>query len=216
MTVKTAADSTYERLKQEILNGEFLPSQRLVEAKLAEHLGASRHNVRVALDRLSTDGLVVIEPNRGATVSNLSLEAALDILEAREALEAQAARLAAPRISDEALRDLKAHLDTMRAALSEGRFDEYSATNKLFHSCVHRAALNRTIPEVINTLRLRMTRLQVRTVLVPGRGEKSYAEHQAIYEALASHDPDRAEMAARKHMSSLRETIAGAWSLVKT
>src|SRR5690606_20313746 len=62
---RSSADEAYERLKRGILDGEYLPSQRLVESKLADALGVSRHNVRVALDRLHSDGLVVLEPNRG-------------------------------------------------------------------------------------------------------------------------------------------------------
>lgn len=96
---KSASDIAYDRIRAKIIEGEYRPSQRLVEANLAASSGVSRHNVRVALDRLHAVGLVRIEPNGGATVAALTLEDALDTLVAREALEAEVAHMAAPHMS---------------------------------------------------------------------------------------------------------------------
>jgi len=209
------AQAAYEAIRQRIVAGEYYPSQRLVEAQLAQSLGLSRHNVRTALDRLHLDGLVRIEPNRGATVATLSLEDALDILRAREALEAEAAALAARHVTDEQLARLAAHVETMRRALAEHLWDEYSATNVAFHQSVYEASGSRTIPDLIRTLRLRLARLQLRTILIPGRSDMSLAEHVAIFEALRARDPEAAASAARRHVANLRDAIEKAWSLVK-
>lgn len=215
MTTKSAADEAYEGIKQRILDGEYYPSQRLVEANLASTLGVSRHNVRLALDRLSSDGLVRLEPNRGATVATLTLEEALDILVARESLEANVARLAAQHITASQLEQLREHVSTMRAALAEHAYDRYSETNKAFHAVIYEASGNRTIPELIGFLRLRLTRLQLRTILIPGRDKESLDEHAAILEALEARDSDLADDAIRSHMRNLRAAIDRAWSLVR-
>jgi len=209
------AQAAYEAIRQRIVDGEYYPSQRLVEAQLAQSLGFSRHNVRTALDRLHTDGLVRIAPNRGATVATLSLEEALDILRAREALEAEAARMAAQRISDEQIAELGDYVETMRQALASSKWDEYSTTNVMFHQKVYEASGSRTIPDLIKTLRLRLARLQLRTILIPGRSEGSLAEHVAIYEALRARDADAAAAAARGHVASLSRAVESAWSLVR-
>jgi len=209
------AQAAYEAIRQRIVDGEYYPSQRLVEAQLAQSLGFSRHNVRTALDRLHTDGLVRIAPNRGATVATLTLEEALDILRAREALEAEAARMAAQRITDEQLAELAEHVATMTKALAASEWDRYSATNVLFHEKVYQASGSRTIPDLIKTLRLRLARLQLRTILIPGRSEGSLSEHVAIYEALRARDPAAAAEAARGHVSSLSRAVENAWSLVR-
>lgn len=209
------AQAAYEAIRQRIVDGEYYPSQRLVEAQLAQALGLSRHNVRTALDRLHNDGLVRLEPNRGATVATLSLEEALDVLLAREALEAEAARMAALRVTDEQVAELEELVARMRAALAASAWDEYSATNVLFHQKVYEASGSRTIPDLIKTLRLRLARLQLRTILIPGRSERSLAEHVAIFEALRSRDAEAAAAAARAHVSHLREAVEKAWSLVR-
>lgn len=215
MTTKSAADEAYEGIKRRILDGEYYPSQRLVEANVASTLGVSRHNVRLALDRLNSDGLVRLEPNRGATVATLTLDEALDILVARESLEASVARLAAAHITDEQLDQLRGHVDTMRAALAEHAYDRYSETNKAFHAVIYQASENRTIPELIGFLRLRLTRLQLRTILIPGRDKESLDEHATILSALDARDPEAADEAIRRHMRNLRNAIERAWSLVK-
>lgn len=205
----------YEQIKQKILNGEYAPLQRLVETNLAQDLGVGRHKVRAALDRLHLDGLVQIEPNRGATVKSLELAEVLDILIAREALEAGVAYLAAARIETNQIQQLEECLEIMREALREGEYDRYSATNKRFHQLIYEASGNKTLPELITSLQQRLIRLQLRAILIPGRTEKSLAEHEAIFQALQAQDAAAAERAARAHLSSLRTAIHNAWQLIR-
>lgn len=212
---KRQSDVAYEQIKQKIMDGEFHPSQRLIEAQLTEALDVGRHNVRAALERLQHDGLVKIEPNRGATVVSFTLEEALDTLEARKVLEAAAARLAAERATDEQIGELATHLEALQEALAKSDFDTYSQTNKLFHGTIYRAAGNQTIPWLIELLRSRIARLQLRTVLIPGRSSDSLREHTNIYLAIRQRDSDAAEAAINEHMDNLQNTIKGAWALVR-
>lgn len=214
--IKSQSDLAYEQIKQKIMNGEFHPSQRLVEAHLTESLDVGRHNVRVALERLQSDGLVKIEPNRGATVASISLEEALDTLAARKVLEVAAARMAAVNATGEHLDALERLVGTLREALEVGDFDTYSQTNKLLHATIYEAAGNQSIPWLIDLLRSKLARLQLRTVLIPGRSENSLEEHTNIYLALRERDPDAAEFAISIHMDNLQSTIRNAWSLVKS
>ena len=205
----------YEQIKQKILDGEYAPSQHLVETSLAQELSVGRHKVRAALDRLQADGLVEIEPNRGATVKSLELAEVLDILIAREALEAGVAHLAAERVEANQIQRLEEYLDTMREALDKGEYDLYSATNRRFHQVIYEAAGNETLPQLIIMLRQRLARLHLRAILIPGRSELSLAEHEAILQGLKAHDAPAAERAARAHLSSLRMAIRNAWQLIR-
>ena len=205
----------YHQIKQRILDGVYAPSQRLIESSLAEELGVGRHKVRAALDRLHADGLVQIEPNRGATVKSLELPEVLDILIAREALEAGVASLASERIEAGQIQQLQECLDTMQAALSEGEYDRYSATNRHFHQVIYQASGNETLPQLITSLRQRLVRLQIRAILIPGRTQNSLAEHEAIFQALQAKNPASAERAARAHMRGLRDAIQKAWQLIR-
>jgi len=212
---KSVNDSAYKQIKQKILDGVYAPAQRLIETNLSQELGVSRHKVRAALDRLHLNGLVHIEPNRGATVMSLDLPEVLDILMAREVLEAGVTYLAAGQIKASETDRLEDCLDTMRAALNAGKYEQYSATNKLFHQIIYEASGNETMPQLINMLRQRLARLQFRIILIPGRTEKSIGEHEAILQALQTQNTSAAEQAARDHMRSLRKAIEKAWQLVR-
>ena len=91
------AEMAYQQLKRDILEGVYVPRQRLVETDIAAQLTISRATLRVVLTRLQHDGLVDIQPNRGAEVRALSMTEAAEILQAREVLEGLAASLAAEK-----------------------------------------------------------------------------------------------------------------------
>lgn len=213
---KSRVDEVYEKIRQGILDGSYLPSQHLVETHLAETYGVGRHIVRLALERLSAEGLVTIGPNRGAMVAQLTLEDALDILLVREVLEGAAARLAAERVTAQDLKVLEGCLATMREAIDKGELDRYSQTNAQFHAAIYNASGSKKIPKLLNLLGARMVRSQFRSMLIPGRAEASYGEHRAIFEALQARDPERAEQAMRRHIATLRETIRTSWDLVRS
>ncbi|BAS28195.1 GntR family transcriptional regulator [Limnochorda pilosa] len=213
---RNRVEYVYNQIRQGILDGEYSPSQHLVETHLAETYDVGRHIVRLALERLSAEGLVTIGPNRGAIVSQLTLEDVVDILLAREVLEGAAARLAAERISQETLDDLNDLLDVMREAIDKREFDRYSQTNVRFHGRIYEASGSKKIPELIRVLRARVVRSQFRTILVPGRAEKSLEEHRAIVEAFRTGDGSVAEEAMRAHIAALRETITESWELVRS
>lgn len=208
-------DRVYQQIKQKIIDGDYVPAQRLVETTLARELNVGRYKIRAVLERLQADGLVQIEPNRGATVTTLELDEVLDILVAREALEAGVAYLAAQRIDQDQIQRLSECLDIMRDALASGKYEQYSATNKLFHQTVYEASGNQTMPALIQALRQRLARLQLRAILIPGRREHSLGEHEAILQALQAGDAVAAERAARAHMRSLTSAIADAWQLIR-
>ncbi len=101
------AETAYQQLKQDILDGVYTPRQRLVETDIATRLNVSRATLRVVLTRLQHEGLVEMQPNRGAQVRALSVEEAAEIFQAREALEGLATALAADRATAEQLQTLR-------------------------------------------------------------------------------------------------------------
>lgn len=203
------ATNVYNEIKKRILEeGYYRPSQRLIEAQLAEDYKVGRHIIRLALTRLDAEGLVTMEPNRGATVATVSLEEATDILRAREVLEGAAARLAVEGITEEQLEELRSIRTEMTTALADNQLDRYSQANVRFHDIIYDACSSKKIPEIIASLRARVVRLQFRTILLPGRGPRSLAEHTAVLEALERRDGDAAERAMREHIRSLRESLA--------
>lgn len=90
-------DSLADALRREILDGSRPAGTRLVEAELCAHYGVARHSLRAALRALAAEGLIRLEPNRGASVARLSVTDIVSLYELRAALETEAARLALER-----------------------------------------------------------------------------------------------------------------------
>ena len=91
----------YEELKRQILVGEIAPGTRMMEVELAEEMGVSRTPIREAIRKLEKEGLVTIEPRRGAYASEISVKDMVDVLEVRQDLEGMAAALAAEKVTEE-------------------------------------------------------------------------------------------------------------------
>jgi DNA-binding GntR family transcriptional regulator len=197
----------YRQLREGITSGHFHPNERLVEADLCRLLGAGRTAVRAALVRLNHEGLVTREPNRGARVRLVAEKEALEIEEVRAALERMLARRAAERASAGDLEDLEKILVEMRRRLAAGDAVGYSELNPPFHRRIWSAAENQTAARLVETLKSQSLRYQFQTMLRPGRPERSLREHETIFEALRSSDPDSAEAAMRDHLEEVLETL---------
>ncbi len=206
----TLVEQTYRTLRQQLVDGVYRPSQRLVETDLAQALGVSRISVRSALQRLHQEGLVTIEPHRGAKVTDISLEEALQVMEVREGLEGWAAALAATRIDDEGIAELERLIDEMGRLLNDGKPLEYSERNALFHQRILQATGNTRLQQTLASLQTSIVRYRFRTVLVPGRSKISLMEHTAILDALKAHDSERAAVAMRRHIEGVLRTMAEA------
>lgn len=201
-------DHTYREIRQRIVNGVYLPAERLIEESMAQSLGVSRISVRSAFQRLHQDGLITLEPRRGARVTVISLEEALEIIELREGLEGWAARLAARRISEEAIQSLEQLIAEMMRVVREGTLLQYADLNSMFHQRIAEAAGNRRLRQMMDGLKVPIVTYQFRIIFLSGRKERSIQEHTEIVAALRSRCEERAESVMRSHISVVRRTIA--------
>jgi len=191
------------------VTGRFQPSERLVEADVARELGVGRSAVRTALARLEHEGLVEHERHRGARVRLVGAREAVEILETRAVLEGLAARHAAVNATPEDVEDLSAILEDMRRRLDAGDLLGASDQNAVLHGRILDISGHATAARVIATLKSQMVRFQYRTILLPGRSERSFGEHRALIDAIAAGDPDAAERAMRTHLSHVAEALRG-------
>lgn len=204
------------RLREAITSGRFMPNERLVEADLVKLLNANRANVRMALAMLDQEGLVVRERNRGARVRLLTDEEAIEIAEARRAIEAMVARQAAERAGDKDRAALRGLVAEMKAAVAANDLIAYSRLNARLHREIQRIAANSTATRLLQTLRSQIVRLQYRVSLFPGRPAESLVEHADIVTAICAGDGDGAEAAMRTHLdhviANIRLAVAAARS----
>lgn len=200
----------YLKLREAIVSGRLQPNQRLVEVELGEELGVGRSAIRTALARLDQEGLVEHERNRGARVRLVEEEEAVEILEARGALEGLAARHAAINRDEEDVAALREILGEMRELLADGDLLAASDRNALLHRRIVAASGHATAARLIAGLSSQLVRFQYRTIMLPGRRDRSFAEHEAIVEAIVAGDAEAAEAAMRRHLSHVAEALRGA------
>jgi DNA-binding GntR family transcriptional regulator len=204
--LQTAADAR-ETLRAAILDGEFLPGERLVEAALCQRLGVSRFIVRAALQELVAEGLVEIRRNKGAHVRKISLEEAIEITEVRMVVEGLVAAKAAERIDEEQASELDEIGLLMRRAVRAGEFRRYSELNQRLHGLIRTIAGHRTADTIIQTMRGQLVRRQFALSLLPGRPAVSLPQHERIIEAIRARNPVEAEAAMRAHIVSIIEAL---------
>ncbi|MCV2394400.1 GntR family transcriptional regulator [Actinotalea sp. M2MS4P-6] len=187
-------------LHDALLRGEYAPGQRLVEADLCDRFGASRAAVRESLRLLAGDGLVVLEPHRGARVRRITLDEAIEIAEVRVAVEVLLARRAAEHITPQTATELRDIATGIRGAI-EG-FDPvaHSALNERLHLRIAEIADHETAAAVVRKLRTQLVSFQVRLSTLSGRAQTTLAEHEQITAAIADGDPDAAVAAMRRHL----------------
>lgn len=194
-------------LRAAILRGEYGPRQRLVEAELAERFATTRFLLRTALHRLATEGLVELQPHRGARVREISAQEAIEITEIRRAVESLVAARAAERITDEEIAELRTLGTAMTEAVRRADMLRYSELNAQMHAHLRTIARHPTANRIIEQLNGQMVRHQFRLSLVPGRPSVSLPEHLAIIETVCARDPDAAEHAMRAHLTNVLQAL---------
>ena len=197
----------YEQLKRQILTGRIAPGTRMMEVELAEEMGVSRTPVREATRKLEKDGLVVIEPRRGAYVSDISVKDMVDTLVVRESLEGLAAALASQRITREKLDRLDAMTTEYSDAIAAGDMEKIIHEDEGFHRTIVEMSGNKTLNslfEIIQELALRFRYLYYDDFT---RYENMPTEHMNIVEAIRGGDPENARDVSDKHVKKLKDFV---------
>jgi DNA-binding GntR family transcriptional regulator len=189
------------------MEGVYTPRQRLIETDMAPILGVSRATLRAALLRLQHEGFVEIQPNRGAQVRAFSVEEAMRILQVREVLEGLAAGLAAEKATAAQLAELHDIVVEMENTLAADDLLGHLPLVSRFHQRVIALAENEFIDQFLSMLRAPLIRHQFRVILVPGRKDKSLAEHREILSSLTGRDATGAERTMRRHIAALRNSL---------
>lgn len=195
------SDVIAEALEGMILDGTFADSQRLDEVQLAEQFNVSRTPLREAFQRLALSGLVEQLPRRGVFVRQPGPVELVEMFEVMAELEAVCARLAATRITDDALGDLRQANENCQRAINAQDSDGYYRENERFHAILYHESGNSFLEDECKRLHRRLTpfrRLQLR---LRGRLKQSMSEHEAIVASLEIGDPDAAADVVRSHVA---------------
>jgi DNA-binding GntR family transcriptional regulator len=212
--LRNQTNQVHQELRQRIIDGVCRPSESLTELTLATEFGVSRNTIRKALLKLESENLVIIEENKSARVRRFSIKEAIQYLEVRELLEGFVIRQSLPFIGPAQLKEMRVALAEMRKSLDARELLQYSQHNWHFHDVVYRVCPNRPAVEIIMTIKNLMKQCNIRTVLIPGRGEDSLSEHSKILGTLEKGDADEAERWMRRHLSGLRTVLQKNYELL--
>ena len=195
-----------------ILDGELAPVERLNERVLCDRLGISRTPLREALRMLAAEGLVRVEPNRGAVVAPLNRTDIESTFEVLAALEGLAGELAAARISDSELAEIKALHFEMRAHHARGDRAAYFAANQSIHTRIAHAGGNDVLGETFEKLNARVKRVRYAANLSRQRWDKAIDEHERMIAALEARDGAALRAILESHLAGKRESVLAAFA----
>jgi DNA-binding GntR family transcriptional regulator len=212
----TLPASVAERLRELIIEGELAAGTRLNERALCERLGVSRTPLREAFRLLSAEGLVQIQPNRGAQVVELSEKDIRESFEVMSALEALSGELACRRISDEEVAEVRALTYEMLACHARRDLPAYYRLNRAIHERINQAADNRLLAQVYATLNLRIQNLRFRLNFDHDQWDTAAREHAEMVDALSARDSARMATIMRRHLKHKGEAVLEALNLSPT
>ena len=204
---KPLREMVYEELKMQILKGSIIPGTRMMEVELAEEMGVSRTPIREAIRKLEKEGLVTIEPRRGAYASMISTEDMVEILEVRQDLEGLAAFFAADRMTEEQMEELKYVSGCYDDAVKRGNMEEMIKHDTRFHHIIVESCRNKILVQMIEQLQELVLRFRYIYYDNFRRAENMPEEHAAIVAAIAEGDADKARAAADIHIERLKELV---------
>nr|WP_260986375.1 GntR family transcriptional regulator [Bordetella genomosp. 13] len=188
------------QLRERIIQGEFRPGARLNERALCELLGVSRTPLREAFRVLAAEGLVQIEPNRGARVAVLSEHAIREAFEVIGGLEAMSCRLACARASDAEIAEIRALTYEMMASHARQDLPAYYGLNRLIHQRIGQAAHNALLLQLYEAQNLRVQNLRFVSNEDRAKWDHAMREHIDMADALAARDGDRLAAIMREHL----------------
>jgi DNA-binding GntR family transcriptional regulator len=204
-------ERTYQSLRAALLDGEYLPGSRIYEGAVAQALGVSRNPVREAIRRLQQDGLLEVRPHYGIYVATIPPDEIEDIYRIRAALEATAAALAAERMTDAEIEELR--VIVLEQELAAGRpaakphEPVAAAQADRFHRAVHLGAKSPRLLALLEQIYAQVTHFRNLTLQVPGRAAVSAAGHAAIFERVQQRDVDGADREMRLHIDDARQVL---------
>ncbi len=195
-----------EAITTAIVERRLMPGTKLAEQQIADIFKVSRTLVRQALNQLSRDRLVTLEPARGAFVAQPSVDEARQVFEVRKMLESAMLRTLCTRITDGQIAELRAHLKAERAAVT--RTDVSGRTRLLadFHVILARMLGNEVLAQMLTDLLSRSSLISL-MYQSSHSAEHSQQEHVGIVDALERRDARAAVKLVEQHLGNVERNL---------
>ena len=189
-----------------IIGRRLMPGTKLSEQKIADIFKVSRTLVRQALNQLSRDRLVVLEPARGAFVATPSVEEARQVFEVRQILEVALTRRLCAVITDHQVAQLRRHLEDERSAVSNADVSGRTRLLADFHVVLAKMLGNDVLAQLLTDL---LTRSSLIALMYQSShsAEASLAEHIAIVDAFERRDVKAAVRLTIEHLEHVEQNL---------
>ena len=197
----------YEILKDQIINEELGPGERLLDDKLASSFGVSRTPVREALTRLASEDLVEITPRSGIYVKKLTKKDVEEIYKIRKVLEGLAAREATSIIDGKKLEQLNLLLQKAERSLNSDDYQPCIDFDVALHDSILKNCQNNRLYSIITNLNTLIHVFRVRVARNKEKAKQALSEHRAILNAIKARNPEKAEKMIMEHIERSKEYI---------
>ncbi len=195
-------EAAADRLRDMIVEGELAPGERVREQALCDRLGVSRTPLREAMKMLAAEGLVTLQPNRGAMVSDPTPTDIADTFKVIGALEALAGELACERVKENDVAEIRVLHYQMALHQTRGELREYFRLNQRIHERLVELSGNRVLIEEHRQLGGRIRRQRFVANRSGTRWEQAMREHEEMLDALAARDGRRLADILRLHLDN--------------
>lgn len=205
---RTLHDELLDRLRDLIIDGDLAPGTKVPEKALCDQFGVSRTPLREALKVLASEGLVTLTPNRGAMVTELTLEDLEDAFPVMGALEALAGEMACASITDKEIAEIRKLHDRMVHHYEAGAVAPYFKVNQEIHERILDAARNQTLATLYRGLAGRVRRARyLANMSSMERWNAAIAEHEQIMIALETRDGPGLARILKRHLANKCEVV---------
>jgi DNA-binding GntR family transcriptional regulator len=205
---RSLTDQVYEYLSELIIQGKIKPGEKLVEKDLSQKFSVSRSPLRECFRILESEGLITINPRKGAYVRDFSRKDVEDVSLVRATLEALAAKLAVQNITEKEIAILDDLVTKMDEAITRGEAKSFYELNTLYHNIIIKASNNGVLEKTLKTLRkgiwLRITFLYFYSPLALNL---SNGNHKGIVEAFIRKDPVTVERLIEEHIEQTKKHV---------
>jgi DNA-binding GntR family transcriptional regulator len=195
------------RLRQMLVENRIAPGAKLNERELCEVLAVSRTPLREAIKMLAAEGLVELLPNRGAIAVELTEADVINTFEVMAGLEAQSGELAAQRITEAELAEIKAMHFEMLAAWTRRDLPNYYRLNAQIHNAINAAAKNPVLSATYAQVNARLQALRFRSNQDEEKWKAAMAEHERMVAALSARDAPAMRAVLASHLANKLEVV---------
>ena len=195
------------RLRQMLVENRIQPGAKLNERELSDALNVSRTPLREAIKMLAAEGLVELLPNRGAIAVELTELDVRNTFEVMAGLEAHSGELAAQRITDAELAEIKAMHYEMLAAYTRRDLPGYYRINASIHCAINSAAKNPVLTATYNQVNARLQALRFRSNQDGAKWKAAVQEHEHMISALSARDPIAMREVLTNHLINKRDVV---------